>query len=40
MCSELHWHKTAEWAYVLKGSMNIAAMNSHGQSYYDTVVCL
>ncbi|KAJ3556783.1 hypothetical protein NM688_g1826 [Phlebia brevispora] len=34
---ELHWHKTAEWAYVLNGSMNIAAVNSQGQHYYDTV---
>ncbi|PSS05499.1 hypothetical protein PHLCEN_2v3781 [Hermanssonia centrifuga] len=34
---ELHWHKTAEWAYVLKGSMNIATMNFNGESFYDTV---
>ncbi|KAI0346194.1 oxalate decarboxylase [Trametopsis cervina] len=34
---ELHWHKTAEWAYVLKGNMSIATVNSAGESFYDTL---
>ncbi|KIP11064.1 hypothetical protein PHLGIDRAFT_21943 [Phlebiopsis gigantea 11061_1 CR5-6] len=34
---ELHWHKTAEWAYVLKGNMSISTVNSNGQNYYDTI---
>ncbi|KAI0347967.1 Bicupin oxalate decarboxylase oxidase [Trametopsis cervina] len=34
---ELHWHKTAEWAYVLKGGVTITTVNSKGQSWIDTV---
>ncbi|KAJ3556745.1 hypothetical protein NM688_g1854 [Phlebia brevispora] len=34
---ELHWHSTAEWAYVLKGSVQISAINSNGQNYVATV---
>ncbi|KAI0694598.1 Bicupin oxalate decarboxylase oxidase [Cytidiella melzeri] len=34
---ELHWHKTAEWAYVLKGNMSISTVNSAGESYYDNL---
>ncbi|KAL0945498.1 hypothetical protein HGRIS_000982 [Hohenbuehelia grisea] len=34
---ELHWHKNAEWAYVLKGSTQITAVNAQGQNYISTV---
>ncbi|KAL5526655.1 hypothetical protein ACEPAF_8379 [Sanghuangporus sanghuang] len=34
---ELHWHKTAEWAYVLKGSTVVTAVNTDGQVFVDTV---
>ncbi|KAI0091324.1 oxalate decarboxylase [Irpex rosettiformis] len=34
---ELHWHKTAEWAYVLKGNISVATVNSAGENYFDTV---
>ncbi|KAI0766083.1 oxalate decarboxylase [Irpex lacteus] len=34
---ELHWHKTAEWAYVLKGNMSVSTVNQAGESYYDTI---
>ncbi|KAF8071551.1 oxalate decarboxylase [Lyophyllum atratum] len=34
---ELHWHKNAEWAYVLKGSTQITAVNAAGQNYIATV---
>ncbi|EIN03969.1 oxalate decarboxylase [Punctularia strigosozonata HHB-11173 SS5] len=34
---ELHWHKTSEWAYVLKGSTQITAVNAQGQNYMATV---
>ncbi|EJF64733.1 oxalate decarboxylase [Dichomitus squalens] len=33
---ELHWHKTAEWAYVLKGSVQVTSINSDGQNYLAT----
>ncbi|TFY69233.1 hypothetical protein EVG20_g3233 [Dentipellis fragilis] len=34
---ELHWHKTAEWAYVIKGSTQITSVNQNGQNYIATV---
>ncbi|KAH9925464.1 oxalate decarboxylase [Amylocystis lapponica] len=34
---ELHWHNTAEWAYVLKGSTQISTVTSDGQNYVATV---
>ncbi|THH26987.1 hypothetical protein EUX98_g7192 [Antrodiella citrinella] len=34
---ELHWHKTAEWAYILKGSVQVTAINADGQNYLATV---
>jgi oxalate decarboxylase family bicupin protein len=34
---ELHWHKTAEWAYVIKGQAQITIMNADGQNYLSTV---
>ncbi|KAL6298649.1 oxalate decarboxylase [Sparassis latifolia] len=32
----LHWHKTAEWAYVLKGSTQISTITADGQNYVAT----
>ncbi|TCD65244.1 hypothetical protein EIP91_002952 [Steccherinum ochraceum] len=34
---ELHWHNTAEWAYVLKGSTQVSTVTSEGQNYLATV---
>ncbi|KAI1267043.1 Bicupin, oxalate decarboxylase/oxidase [Xylariaceae sp. FL1019] len=34
---ELHWHTSAEWALVLKGSVRVAAMNEDGASFVDDV---
>jgi hypothetical protein len=32
---ELHWHKAAEWSYVLNGSVRVQAMNEQGQTFVD-----
>ncbi|KAF8903709.1 oxalate decarboxylase [Gymnopilus junonius] len=34
---ELHWHKTAEWAYVLKGSTQVTAVDQNGKNFIATV---
>lgn len=34
---ELHWHKEAEWAYVLKGSVRVTAIDVEGGSFIDDV---
>ncbi|OSX59018.1 hypothetical protein POSPLADRAFT_1152089 [Postia placenta MAD-698-R-SB12] len=34
---ELHWHKTAEWAYVLSGYMQVTAVDSSGRNFLGTV---
>ncbi|KAH7884814.1 putative oxalate decarboxylase/oxidase [Phlebopus sp. FC_14] len=34
---ELHWHKTAEWAYVIKGGVQVTAVNPDGQNYISTI---
>ncbi|OCH94801.1 oxalate decarboxylase [Obba rivulosa] len=34
---ELHWHLTAEWAFVIKGSVQVSAVNMDGQNFLDTV---
>ncbi|OSD06480.1 oxalate decarboxylase [Trametes coccinea BRFM310] len=34
---ELHWHNTAEWAYVLKGSTQVTTVTADGQNYAATV---
>lgn len=34
---ELHWHKAAEWAYVLYGSARITAIDAEGRSFVDDV---
>ncbi|KAI0090189.1 oxalate decarboxylase [Irpex rosettiformis] len=34
---ELHWHKTAEWAFILKGSVQISVVNPDGQNFLSTV---
>ncbi|TDZ40534.1 Oxalate decarboxylase OxdD [Colletotrichum trifolii] len=32
---ELHWHTSAEWALILKGSCRITAMNEDGKTFVD-----
>ncbi|KAK4944625.1 hypothetical protein LTR10_016059 [Elasticomyces elasticus] len=32
---ELHWHKQAEWAYVLKGNVRITALDTEGGQFID-----
>ncbi|KAF5373547.1 hypothetical protein D9758_000849 [Tetrapyrgos nigripes] len=33
---ELHWHKTSEWAYVLKGSTQVTAVDAQGRNFVGT----
>lgn len=32
---ELHWHKEAEWAYVLDGSVRVTALDYEGGNFID-----
>ncbi|EXJ83970.1 oxalate decarboxylase [Capronia epimyces CBS 606.96] len=32
---ELHWHKEAEWAYVLEGNVRVTGLDSEGGSFID-----
>jgi oxalate decarboxylase len=34
---ELHWHKAAEWAYMLYGTARITAVNPQGHNFVDDV---
>ncbi len=34
---ELHWHKEAEWAYMLSGSARITAIDAGGRNFVDDV---
>jgi oxalate decarboxylase len=34
---ELHWHKAAEWAYVLTGNARITAVDADGRNFVDDV---
>lgn len=34
---ELHWHKAAEWSYVLKGQARITAVDGDGRTFQDDV---
>jgi oxalate decarboxylase len=34
---ELHWHKQAEWAYMLNGSARITAIDQHGANFIDDI---
>jgi oxalate decarboxylase len=34
---ELHWHKEAEWAYMLAGSARISAVDEQGRTFMDDV---
>ena len=34
---ELHWHKQAEWAYMLYGSARITAVDAQGRNFIDDV---
>ncbi|KAF9230834.1 putative oxalate decarboxylase/oxidase [Melanogaster broomeanus] len=33
---ELHWHKTGEWAYVIKGNVQVTGVNTKGQNFLGT----
>jgi hypothetical protein len=32
---ELHWHKAAEWSYVLNGSVRVQAVSENGETFVD-----
>lgn len=32
---ELHWHKAAEWSYVLNGSVRVEAVTENGETFVD-----
>lgn len=32
---ELHWHKEAEWAYILDGEVRVTAIDYEGGNFYD-----
>jgi oxalate decarboxylase len=34
---ELHWHKAAEWAYMLQGTARITAVDAQGRNFVDDV---
>ncbi|THG93743.1 hypothetical protein EW026_g7578 [Hermanssonia centrifuga] len=34
---ELHWHKTAEWAYILDGYTQVSSVDTDGKNYLATV---
>ncbi|MEJ7659077.1 MAG: cupin domain-containing protein [Hymenobacter sp.] len=34
---EMHWHKEAEWAYMLKGRARVSAVDAQGRTYLDDV---
>ncbi|KAF9021028.1 oxalate decarboxylase [Hymenopellis radicata] len=34
---ELHWHKTSEWAYVLKGTTQVTAVDTEGRNFVGNV---
>src|SRR6266700_7856846 len=34
---ELHWHKAAEWSYILYGSARITAVDAQGRNFVDDV---
>jgi oxalate decarboxylase len=34
---ELHWHKEAEWAYMLAGSARITAVDPQGRNFIDDI---
>ena len=36
-CRELHWHKEAEWSYMLKGRARITAVDTEGRTFIDDV---
>jgi oxalate decarboxylase len=37
---ELHWHKAAEWSYMLTGTARITAIDADGRNFFDDVgVC-
>src|SRR5580704_18543291 len=35
---EMHWHKEAEWAYMLKGNARITAVDQEARTFQDDVM--
>lgn len=35
---EMHWHLSAEWAYVLKGDLRVSTITPDGEVWLDDVV--
>jgi len=35
---EMHWHLSAEWAYVLKGDLRVSTITPEGDVWLDDVV--
>jgi oxalate decarboxylase/phosphoglucose isomerase-like protein (cupin superfamily) len=35
---EMHWHLSAEWAYVLKGDLRVSTITPDGDVWLDDVV--
>ena len=35
---EMHWHLSAEWAYVLKGDLRVSTVTADGDVWLDDVV--
>ncbi len=36
-CRELHWHKSAEWAYMLEGKARVTCIDYDGKAFVDDV---
>ena len=34
---ELHWHKEAEWGYVINGGVRLTAVDQNGRNFIDNV---
>ncbi len=34
---EMHWHKEAEWAYMLSGSARVTSVDAQGRTYIDDI---
>ncbi|KAG6875585.1 hypothetical protein C0992_003215, partial [Termitomyces sp. T32_za158] len=34
---ELHWHKTSEWAYILKGKTQVTSVDTLGRNFISTI---
>ncbi len=36
-CRELHWHESAEWAYMLAGKARVTCIDYDGKAFVDDV---